>query len=163
MKRFLCCLFALVLLPVVSLAELPDLSGLSFDELVQLREQVNLSLWQTDEWERVEVPAGVYKVGRDIPAGHWTITPAPESFLSIWYGDILNDSGTDAGYGWDGINGFVGTFSTRTNEDGSWKNPSELHHLDIVIVDGWYIKTSGTVYFSPYAGTPDLGFKKKGE
>ena len=40
MKRFFCFLFVLVLLPVVSLADLPDLSGLSYDELVQLRRRL---------------------------------------------------------------------------------------------------------------------------
>ena len=41
MKRFFCFLLVLVLLPVISLADLPDLSGLSYDELVQLRDRIN--------------------------------------------------------------------------------------------------------------------------
>lgn len=158
MKRFLCCLFALVLLPVVSLADLPDLSGLSYDELVQLREQVNLAIWQCPEWKNVEVSSGVYEIGKDIPSGYWTITPAPNSYMAFWYGNKLNASGTDAGYGWDTVNGFNGILSTRKNKDGSWKHPDERHQLDIVLEDGWYIRFEGTIYFTPYIGKPDLGF-----
>ena len=58
MKRFFCILFAFVLLPVFSLADLPDLSGLSYDELVQLRDQINLAIWNSEEWEEVSVPSG---------------------------------------------------------------------------------------------------------
>ncbi len=38
MKKLFCLLFALVLFPIVSFADIPDISGLSYDELLQLRE-----------------------------------------------------------------------------------------------------------------------------
>ena len=74
MKRFFCLLFVLVLLPVVSFADLPDLSGLSYDELVQLRDKINLAIWNSEEWQEVTVPIGVWVVGEDIPVGHWSIS-----------------------------------------------------------------------------------------
>ena len=76
MKRFLCVLFVLVLLPVVSLADLPDLSGLSFDELLQIRDQINLAIWNSQQWQEVSVPPGVWEIGVDIPSGHWSVRPA---------------------------------------------------------------------------------------
>ena len=159
MKKLIALLLILALaLPALALADLPDISGLSFDELVQLREQVNIAIMQQKEFQNVEVPAGVYEIGKDIPAGHWTITPAPNSYVAFWYGDKLNDSGTDAGYGWDIINGYNGIISTKTNKDGSWKNPNDAHWIDIVLKEGWYIRTGGTIYISTYVGKPDLGF-----
>ena len=78
MKRFFCLLFVLVFLPLVSLADLPDLSGLSFDELVLLRDQLNLAIWNSKEWQEVKVPIGVWKIGDDIPVGKWTISAASD-------------------------------------------------------------------------------------
>ncbi len=52
-----------------------DLQGLSFNELLALREQINLAIWNSNEWQCVEVPAGNYTIGIDIPAGYWTISP----------------------------------------------------------------------------------------
>ena len=75
MKKLLCLLFVLVLLPVVSLSDLPDISGLSYEELVQLRDCINLAIWNSEEWQEVTVPPGLWKIGDDIPAGHWTIRP----------------------------------------------------------------------------------------
>lgn len=31
------------------------------------------AIWNTKEWQEVEVPAGVYEVGVEIPAGEWTL------------------------------------------------------------------------------------------
>ena len=50
-----------------------DLSKLSYEELVELKDQINLAIWQSKEWEEVEVPQGIWEVGKDIPEGKWTI------------------------------------------------------------------------------------------
>ena len=71
MKRFFCFLFVLVLLPVVSLADLPDLSGLSRDELLELSYLVQNMLFEQSLPDGVLVPAGDYIVGADIPAGEF--------------------------------------------------------------------------------------------
>ena len=71
MKRFVCFLFVLVLLPVASFAELPDLSGLSNDELLQLSYLVQNMLFENLLPDGVLVPAGEYIVGADIPAGEF--------------------------------------------------------------------------------------------
>ena len=159
MNRFLCLLFVIVLIPVVSIADLPDISALSYDELVHLRDQINLAIWNSEEWQEVTVPVGIWKIGEDIPAGHWTITPIPDTYCSFWYGDIINESGTDVGYGWDIVNGYNASMSTRVNKDGTWKDPERPHRVDIVLKDGWYIKASVPMIFTPYSGKPDLGFK----
>lgn len=59
-----------------------DLSGLSYDELVDLRKQVTLAIMQSDEWKQVTVPMGEYIVGEDIPAGTYTVTTG-ENYCSL--------------------------------------------------------------------------------
>lgn len=61
-------------IPALAVSDGIDLSAMSFDELLALRQQVNMAIWQSDGWQAVEVPAGMYQVGVDIPAGKWTIT-----------------------------------------------------------------------------------------
>ena len=78
MKRILALILtmsALAAIPLSAHAEEKkiDLSGLTYNELVELKDQINLAIWECDEWQEVEVPQGIWKVGEDIPAGHWTI------------------------------------------------------------------------------------------
>ena len=159
MKRLLSVLLLLCLLPVLSFAYDPDLSSLSFDELISLREQVNLALFNSDGWQSVEVPAGFYQIGIDIPAGHWTITPAPDNRFNLCYADKTNASLSDIGPGWDSINGWNGILSSKKNKDGSWRDTEYPHSLDLLLTEGWYIRFSGTVIFTPYVGKSDLGFR----
>lgn len=159
MKKLLAMLLVLAaIVPAAACADLPDISNLSFEELVQLKDQINLAIWNSQEWQEVTVPIGMWKIGEDIPAGHWTITPIPDTYCSLWYGDVVNETGTDVGYGWDFVNGYNSTMSTRVNRDGSWKDPDCPHSVDLVVKDGWYIKTTVPMIFTPYAGKPDLGF-----
>ena len=71
MKRFFCFLFVLVLMPVISLADLPDISNLSLDELIQLNKLVNDYLFEKTLPDGVLLPSGSYVVGVDIPAGEY--------------------------------------------------------------------------------------------
>ena len=151
-KKCIALLLVVVLLPVFSLADLPDISGLSYDELLQLRDQVNLAIMNSPEYQEITLPVGLWTVGVDIPAGTWLITPLDGQYLNLWYGDVLNESGTDAGYGWDWVNGYNKTMSTRKNKDGSWKDPDKPHSVTITMKEGWYLRTGGAVVLTP--GTP---------
>lgn len=71
----------LVALMVAGMMAMPvmasvDLSGMSFEELLELQKEVNMAIWESDGWQEVEVPVGVYQVGKEIPAGDWTLAPA---------------------------------------------------------------------------------------
>ena len=80
MKKLITVILLLALvLPVVSLADLPDISNLTYDELVQLKDQINLAMWNCEEWQEVTVPAGVWVVGEDIPVAHWSISLSPNT------------------------------------------------------------------------------------
>lgn len=62
-----------------------DFSGMTFDELMQAQEQLLSALWASDGWDVVTVPAGVYKIGRDIPAGRWllSMTEDNQSYVAL--------------------------------------------------------------------------------
>jgi len=72
-----------------------DLSGLSLDELHEIRKQVSAEILSRSEWGEVTVPVGFYVVGEDIPAGHWTIKYAPGEYGVIEY--FLNTDDTGKG------------------------------------------------------------------
>lgn len=130
-----------------------DISGLSFDELLELKEQINLAIWASEGWQKVTVPAGAYKVGRDIPAGHWTITPVDGQTARVYWGSSLDESKTDIPllslYTYEQITSPEDTYAKYNNiESVSW----DLTGGSFVV-----IKDSAVV-FSPFAGL-DLGFK----
>ena len=136
-----------------SYAEDIDLSGMSYDELVALKGRINLAIWNSQEWQEVEVPAGVWEVGVDIPAGHWVIRPVPDTFISVVYCDILDEYGKAPGRGWTGWNG------TLTAQDEKSITAHEPREVDLNMKEGMYFINRGSVIFTPFAGKPDLGFK----
>lgn len=73
MKKLLIVLTVLALLCPVVIAENIDLSGMSFEELIDLRAAVDAAIWASDGWQEVDVPGGVYVIGEDIPAGRWSV------------------------------------------------------------------------------------------
>lgn len=84
---------ALILAPA-AMAEI-DLSGMSFDELVDLQYQLNMAIWASDGWQEVEVPAGTYYIGVDIPEGRWTISSTGSALTSLLYSDETGSMITD--------------------------------------------------------------------
>lgn len=152
MKKFFLLFLAALLIISSAAADLPDLSGLSFDELVQLRDQLNLAIWNSQDWQEVTVPAGVWQIGVDIPAGHWVIRPVPDTYISIVYCDQLNEYGKDPARGW---HGWSGTITAR--ESGMTVN--EPREVDLNMVEGMYFINRGACVFTPFAGKPDLGFR----
>ena len=156
MKRIISVLLVLVFLPVLSFADLPDISGLSYDELVALKDQINLAMWNSETWQEVKVPIGVWVVGEDIPLGHWSMSLPADStrkWVSLTYCDLLNEAGTDAG------NQFYCKIYSY-NTIGSPDNENYPQKIDIDLKPGTYIIIEhGPVLFTPYSGKPDLGFK----
>ena len=153
MKKLIALLLAL-LLPAAALADMPDITGLSYDELVQLKDQINIAMWNSQEWQEVNVPEGVWLVGEDIPAGHWTIRAAHEmGYLYVSVFDKLDEFGKGPAHGafyWDqDIRG-------EKIDNKFLMCPTET---DVELTDGLYINVSGDTIFTPYSGKPDLGFK----
>ena len=144
-------IFSLALLCSSAICE-TDLSSMSFDDLVALREQLNLTIWNSKEWQKVDVPAGTYQIGVDIPAGHWTIIPYPDTLSNVYYFDRIDKYGKDPASGWEGWSDLIADSSKYSDWE---KYP---HQCDAVLEEGMYIKLTGRVYFTPYTGKPDFGF-----
>ena len=156
MKRILVILLSLLLLGNVAFADV-DLSGMTFDELVALKDKINLAIWESQEWQEVTVPIGVWRVGEDIPAGHWTIKAAPDqnmSWGSVSYGTKLDELGKSVEYDFEGV-----YYTEQVKAEGS--NASvNLTEIDIDMQDGAYVVIDEcAMIFTPYAGKPSLGFK----
>ena len=153
MKRVL--LVALVLMLALPAFADVDLSGLTFEELVTLRAKVQSEMMTHDEWQEVTVPAGVYKIGVDIPAGHWHITPVPSprvNYVHITYCDQLDAAGKEAVRKGSKVYFYV---SLQAHSE----SPSDVVETDIDMAEGVYlIIEKGSVVFTPYTGK-NLGFK----
>lgn len=156
MKKIFSLLLALaLLLPAMASTEI-DLSALSFADLVALRQQISQELITRPEWKEVTVPQGVWKVGEDIPAGHWTIIPISGGYCSISISDAINQMGTDIGSSYSEyyFSDFIESPDYSYFIEGNSK-PS----IDIELFDGLYIVVKGcSCVFSPYIGKPSLGF-----
>lgn len=150
---FLCFYLCFCCFPAFS--ENIDISGLSFSELVVLKDRINLALWNSDEWQEVEVPAGVWIIGEDIPSGHWTISAVPDSFANITYCDALAPDGQSPANGWQGWNGVLTGYK---NSDGSWYEHGR-NSVDLNLENGHFLIVYTDVVITPYSGKPSLNFK----
>ena len=142
---------------ISAIASTPDLSGLSYDELVSLKEQINLAIWNSAEWEEVEVPQGVYQIGVDIPAGHWTIKCADEwRYTKISWGENLSDSGEKIE--WKGrysMDNWIYNPNHKSYKKGAGitEYPCEVKDGEYMVIDG------GSAVFMPYHAKQSFSFK----
>lgn len=132
------------------------LDGLAYNDLLALKSQINLAMWRSDEWQEVTVPQGTWKVGEDIPAGHWTVKCTDTvTYSTVSWGERLDENGQDISY--------LGRSSTHN----SIYNPKHYENRDrypveysFEVVNGDYIQIdNGSVVFMPYVGKPSFGFK----
>jgi hypothetical protein len=163
MKRILALILVLLSLVGFASAETIDLSGMSFDELVALKDQINLAIWNSQEWQEVTVPQGVWKVGEDIPAGTWTIKCADigrNNYMmkecDLSWGEHLSEDGLSIR--WSGRYGFVNIY----NPNHEYYSEGQITEYIITVQDGDYIVIAAAynkAVFTPYNGKPSLGFK----
>lgn len=156
MKKLVCVLLTMALMICLVLpvcAEDIDLSALTWEELLDLKAKITMEQLTRDEWEEVEVPQGVYKVGEDIPAGKWTIRCKTGYSCYFQFGETLRDDGHSVS--WSDTHDLVYIYK-NAGDDG------KLVEYTFDAVDGYYIVIDDApATFTPYAGKPDLGFKKK--
>ena len=160
MKRIAVLVFALIL-AASALAEV-DLTGMTFEELVALKDQINLAIWNSEEWQEITVPQGRWIVGEDIPAGKWTVKCADinrdEYDMRQTYILWSNALESDGDISYAGRHGVERIYNPdhRTYEQGSITEcVFEFKDGDYVIVDNRH----APAVFTPYAGKQSLGFK----
>lgn len=155
--RVLSILFALLFaVPTFASAESIDLSGMSYVELVALKERINLAMWLSDEWQEVTVPQGVWEVGVDIPAGHWTIT-TDARHATVCVGTVLDATGQNIDNYKTQFMYYEAIYSPYSY---TFDAASDRTEIDLDLKTGTYVVIDfGSVIFTPYTGKPDLGFK----
>ena len=62
-------------LEIWSSGKMYDMSALSYEELLSVQKSVTKEIISRPEWKEVKVPAGVWIIGQDIPAGSYSIMP----------------------------------------------------------------------------------------
>lgn len=135
MKKLIALILIIALAAPVALADI-DLSGMTFDELMDLQQQLTAALWASDGWQEVEVPVGYYVVGDDIPAGRWSVTSDGYIFIRLYSSLKQYLAGND----W--IGGYGGEAGSKVN---------------LTLADGEVLEVVSTpIIFTP--GT-SLGFK----
>lgn len=123
-------------------AESIDLSSLTYDELIALSTKITMEIMSRPDFKTVKVPPGAYEVGKDIPAGKWTIT-ATEGACEVYWGKSLDEYGVSV------------SFSDRIATIDDWGSQSTASWD---LVEGTFIVINrNAVTFSTY--TPvSLGF-----
>ena len=156
MKKLLTIILILALaVPAAALADLPDISNLSYDELVQLKDSINLAMWNSQEWQEVTVPQGIWVVGKDIPAGTWTVKCATDSLSSVAFGDTLRGTGTDLK-----ITKYYHIETIVSPDYKFFEKDKDITEYTLTVKDGDYIQIkNASVIFTPDTGKPSLGFK----
>ena len=156
MKRILSVILVLCMISPCVFAESIDLSGLTFEQLAALRDQCQMEMMKRDEWQKVTVPVGVWRIGEDIPAGHWNITASKNSIYGwgrITYCDKLDATGKKPDR-----RGSSFYYETQVRYPGSQASvESELVDIDLN-EESYLIIEYGAMVFTPYTGKPDLGF-----
>lgn len=154
MKKFLILIVAVCMMISCAAAESIDLSGMSFDELVALKQKINLAIWSCQEWQEVTVPEGLYVVGEDIPEGTWTIKAATDHFTVIKFGDKLEENGIEVAY-----SNKYGSGEAYSKASRSYRESDPLE-FTFTAKKGDYVQVDyAPALFTPFAGKPDLGFK----
>lgn len=87
MRKLFAIVLILCLFPVIALADV-DLSAMSFDELKALQIALNNEIVSRPEWKEVTVPGGTWIVGKDIPAGSYSLHPTSEGgYVRVYNND----------------------------------------------------------------------------
>lgn len=143
MKKFIVAIaFLLVLVSAISASADYDLSGMSYEELLNLVSQAQREMMTRSEYQEVTVPMGIYKIGEEIPAGKWQITKANDnSYVYVNIGSQLADNMLE-------LKGFSYV-----------KLDSDTPSMDFTLPEGMYIWIEkGPVIFSTPTG-PSFSFK----
>lgn len=148
----LICLIIISMVIIPCYAENIDLSGMTLNELIALKDQINLAIWNSNEWQEVTVPQGEWVVGEDIPAGTWTVKCADINQTNYMMKEC--------------------DLTITSDEDTNWVivyNPNhqdyaagEVTEVKLDLKEGMTVIINisyAPAVFTPYAGKPSLGFK----
>ena len=137
-----------LLLPAAALADLPDISGLSLDELYQLNRKIRSEILSRSQWGTVTVPEGYYVVGEDIPEGHWTITYLSGSYSMIEVFEKADATGHAPANIMDDYQTYV-----VCDPQSEYAYVSPYKEIDLTLPAGYHVViSSGPAVFRPFTG-----------
>lgn len=147
MKKLLTIILILALaVPAAAFADLPDISNLSKDELLQLDRIIQNILFEQTLPDGVLMPAGNYIVGADIPAGDYRA-------------DTVSDTG-----------GIITVYKTKEDAENrplSYISEVSLGNMwgtlvfHLVLEEGNYVRLKyNSLKLYPYAGLVDMSIPK---
>jgi hypothetical protein len=157
MKRLISVVLLLIMVSCAC-AEDIDLSGLSYAELVALKDRITLAMWKSEEWQEVTVPIGLYIVGIDIPAGHWSIK-TNQANCTVKVSDKVEKSQKAVDYSYNGFY-YDQIIHDKIAYGKYFEEGKDIEEIDVILYDGLYVEIEwGAAIFTPYTGKPSLGFK----
>lgn len=144
-KLFIGIVFVLVFVSALSVSAQYDLSGFSYTDLLTIVAQAQREMMTRSEFQEVTVPAGLYQVGVEIPAGKWTISlpTSDDKYASadIDIGDKLDAGKNDIAL-WDSTT-YDSIYLSKSNNKTTYT---------VTLIDGYYIKIGHSVVFSTPTG-----------
>lgn len=156
MRKFICLLLLCLCSLSLAAAEGIDLTGLSFDDLAALRDRCQLEMMQREEWQEVDVPPGVYTVGKEIPAGTWTIYSRYGYGTNISFGEKLNAAGQEIEYSLFGRQAHELVYNPKNSN----YQEGRITQWTVNFITGDYVVIStNTATFIPGASAPSFKFK----
>lgn len=156
MKKFLLAVLLLFLIFPSAVSEEIDLSNLSYNDLSVLRARCQEEMMTRDEWQEVEVPQGVYVVGKDIPEGKWTLCCKTGYMSVVSFGDTLDAAGQML------IWSLGGRYACENVYNRSYRNYREGNRSEwtIDLINGdYFIVTADPVTFTPGDTVRSFTFK----
>ena len=126
-----------------------DISSLSFKELLDLQQKINLALWNCEEYQEVKVPQGVYLIGEDIPAGYWHIEAVPSVHAYIAVGNLPKGKNSIP------LSEMLFNANIYGPESEKYVEDETVPYIEVELVEGYYIEIDkGSVIFKTYTGRP---------
>ena len=163
MKKIISLLIVSVLLIPCAFADSIDISSLSFSELMTLRHRCQLAMMESEEYQEVTVPQGLWEVGVDIPVGKWIVKCADTARDRLFLGECHISWGTgkpnsEGIFEYDNRKGRASVYNPN-NDNYDEGEVTEII-IEVEIGDFIYIDSSyNKAVFCTYTGKPDLGFK----
>lgn len=116
-----------------------DFYGLSFDQLISLENRLSLAIEEIAQWQEVTLRPGLWKIGKDIPAGHYTLRTMSDRSTRFAYGSSLDESALQV---------------SPSSSDYVYDSIEGSSSVDLQLHDGAYLDVlDHLIYVSPYTGT----------
>lgn len=133
-----------------------NLSKFDIWELAALRDLCQEIIMESDSWQEVEVPQGVWWVGFQIPAGKWTVCCKTGDFCTFSWGERLRDNEKDIDPRGRCDYVIISNPASNYYEIGDITEYTfEVYMHEYIVID------NAPAVFTPYQGKPDLGFTFK--